>query len=129
MEDVRAQEEEAREEVDEAREETIKLAKMKEQYSEDIKQARIKELRERQAEISRDIKQLGGVEGADAAADSKTIVDRLEKRSKEIEQQLNEAERLQKENWEQTIQAINQSVQALQEEINKMTANLEDEEG
>ncbi len=119
------QEEKAREELSDAHEELVKLAQMKEQYSVDGIQTQIDALKKRQKEIKKDIKKLEGV-STDAAKDGTGgLVKNLEKESASLGKKISDLEGMPKENWAKAIEAINQSVANLEQQIATITQNLD----
>ncbi len=119
------QEEKAKDELSDAHEEMIKLAQMKEQYSVDGIQAQVDVLKKRQKAIKKDIKKLEDV-STDAAKDGTGgLVKSLEKESADLGKKISELESMPKENWAKAIEAINQSVANLEQQIATITQNLD----
>lgn len=122
---VLKQEEKAKEELTDAQEEMIKLAQMKEQYSVDGIRTQVDELKKRQKAIKKDIKKLEDV-STDAAKDGTGgLVKSLEKESADLSKKISELESMPKENWAQAIEAINQNVANLEQQIATITQNLD----
>lgn len=119
------QEEKAKESLSDAHEELIKLAEMKEQYSVDGVRAQVDELKKRQKAIKKDISKLEDV-STDAAKDGTGgLVKNLEKESAELGKKISNLEAMPKENWAEAIEAINQSVANLEQQIATITQNID----
>src|SRR6056297_2316344 len=85
LEDVQHQEKKARSAVEDAREETVELANVKEQYSLDRVKAQIKELEKEQKAIDKDIKSLKNIETESAVGATEGTLKNLENQSKSID--------------------------------------------
>lgn len=121
------QEQEAREELQEVQAELIKLADMKEQYSVDSKKAQLKEMRERLDDVDEELKKLRAVaesENSAVKASAKDGIAALEKEDKRLHEQIAKLEAMPKENWAASVEAINVSIKQLEEEVNKIMANV-----
>ncbi|HAD98619.1 MAG TPA: hypothetical protein DCG19_14505 [Cryomorphaceae bacterium] len=128
---VRSQEDKANSSLQDAHEEMLALAKMKEQYSKDSKEKRLQELRDRADDIQEDIDRLEEVSASNNSAvqaNVKTSISSLKNDKADIETQIDAVEKVEKENWASAIETINVSVKNLEEELKKITANLPAEE-
>ncbi|MEQ9263421.1 MAG: hypothetical protein RLP14_09695 [Owenweeksia sp.] len=128
---VRTQEDKADASLKDAHEEMLALAKIKEQYSEDSKEKRLNDLKDRVDKIQDDIDKLEDVSGNDNSAvegNVKTAISSLKNDKADVEKQIAAVEKLDKENWSSAIEQINTSVKHLEEELAKITANLPEEE-
>ncbi|MGB6036578.1 MAG: hypothetical protein WBG42_09955, partial [Cryomorphaceae bacterium] len=77
LEDVQKQEEKARADLMDAKEEMVELAEAKEEYSVDSRDQEIKELENRQKTIKKDIKNIKNVESESLASGKETMIDEL----------------------------------------------------
>ncbi|MGB0175598.1 MAG: hypothetical protein ACPF9D_00440 [Owenweeksia sp.] len=128
---VRSQENKAQASLKDAHEEMLALARVKEQYSKDSKQKRLSDLRDRADKIQDDIDKLETVSADNNSAvqaNVKTSISSLKNDKADVEKQIAAVEKLEKENWASAIEEINVSVQRLEEELKKITANLPAEE-
>ena len=128
---VRSQEDKAHASLKDAHEEMLALAKIKEQYSKDSKEERLRELRDRTDDIQDDIDRLEEVSANNNSAvqaNVKTSISSLKNDKADVETQISAVEKLEKENWASAIEAINLSVKNLEEQLKKITANLPAEE-
>ncbi|WP_417610785.1 hypothetical protein [Owenweeksia hongkongensis] len=121
--DVLKQESKANEATVEAQQELIELAQMKEQYSVDGVKAEIKILKKEKSKIDKDIKSLEQVSESTAEA-TKGLLGDLKSKSASISKKIETLEAQPKENWSESIESINQSIQELQQEVNVITANI-----
>ena len=96
LEDVRDQEKKTMQEIDEAKAASIKLAEMKQKFSEDYKKARMEAIRKQIAEIDKDIDRLSGVTTSEAQSGTKGLVSDLKGRRKKLEQEMQQVEKLEK---------------------------------
>lgn len=124
LEDVRSQEKKARSAVEDAREETVELANIKEQYSEDRVKAKIKELEKEQKAVDKDIKSLKDITTESAVGSTEGTLKNLENQSKSIDKDIKKLKQEEAENWDEAIQRIEQDIESLNLEIGKITANL-----
>ncbi len=124
---VRAQEDKANSSLKDAHEEMLELARVKEQYSEDTKEQKLKDLRDRADAIQDDIDKLEEVSGNNNSAvegNVNTAITSLKNDKADVEKQIAAVEKMEKENWASAIELINTSVKRLEEELKKITANL-----
>ena len=121
--DVLRQESKANEATVEAQQELIELAQMKEQYSVDGVKAEIKILKKEKSKIDKDIKSLEQVSESTAEA-TKGLLGDLKSKSASISKKIETLEAQPKENWSESIESINQSIQELQKEVNVITSNI-----
>ncbi len=128
MADVKKQEDKAMDELLSAQEEMLELASMKEQYSEDHRDAEIKEMKKRMKAMDSDIKKLEGVKSSSAEGAAGNIAGGLKDDKKKLEQQIKKMESQPKENWAEAKEAINQQVKQLEQRVNSITASLENAE-
>ena len=98
--DIREQEAEALEEIAEAQEEATKLAEMKEKYSADKQESDLATLRQRKAEIEKDLNRLRNLQTDDAVGDTETLIQKLRAKSQEVDIMMAEIKKKPKENWE-----------------------------
>ncbi len=129
MADVRKQETKAMDELESAREELLKLADMKEQFSVDHRDAQIKALKERQKEIDKDIDRMKSVQTSSAQDDAGNIASSLEKQNKDLSREIKDYEAMTKESWATAKDSINQKIAGLESEVRRITANLRAAEG
>jgi chromosome segregation ATPase len=121
------QEEEAREELKEVQAELIKLADMKEQYSVDSKKAALKDMKKRLDEIDNELTKLKAVANSDNSAvkaSAKDGIAALEAEDKRLRAEITKLEAQPKENWATSVETINLSIKQLEEEVNKIMANV-----
>lgn len=123
--DVMGQEEKAMKSLREAQEEMVELAQMKEQYSVDGVKARIKELEKERSKIDKDIKKLEDVEHSTTAGATEGLVSDLKSKSKGIESKISDLKEQPKENWAKSIETINQEIKSLEQEVQRITANID----
>lgn len=123
--DMLKQEDKAQEELQDAQVAMIKLAQMKEQYSEDHKKQSIEELKKQQIKNEKDIDHLQDVTNENAQGTANSLISNLKKENKDIAEQIAKLENTQKENWSTSIEAINQRVKELEQEIAKINANID----
>lgn len=128
LEDVREQENKTLQEINEAKEASVKLAEMKQQFSEDYKVAKMNALKKQVKEIDKDIERLSGVTTSEAQSGTKGLVSDLKSRRQKLQKEMQDVERLEKENWEQTMTAINQEIESIKQLIQKITANLSEKQ-
>lgn len=128
LEDVREQENKTLQEINEAKEASVKLAEMKQQFSEDYKVAKMNALKKQVKEIDKDIERLSGVTTSEAQSGTKGLVGDLKSRRQKLQKEMQDVERLEKENWEQTMTAINQEIESIKQLIQKITANLSEKQ-
>ena len=122
--DVLKQESKANEATKTAQEELLELAQLKEQYSVDGVKAEIKRLEKEKSKIDKDIKSLEKVSHSSTAEATEGLVGDLKAKSAGIAQKIETLEAQPKENWAESIESINQSIQKLQQEVNVITANI-----
>ena len=122
---VLKQEQEAQEELKEAQEEMIELAQMKEKYSVDGVKAQIAELKKRQNKIGKDIDKLDDITTDSAQDDANSMVKNLKQESAMLGEKISALESLPKENWAEAIEAINQNVADLENQIKRITQNID----
>src|SRR5690606_15547898 len=125
LEDVRKQERKAISAVDDAREETVALAEIKEQYSLDRIKADIDRLEKEQKAAKKDIKSLRGMSTESAVGATEGTVKSLEKRSKAIDNEISALKSEQPETWGESVLRIEQDIESLKLEIRKITNNLQ----
>lgn len=125
LEDVRKQERKAISAVDDAREETVALAEIKEQYSQDRIKADIDRLEKEQKAAKKDIKSLRGMSTESAVGATEGTVKSLEKRSKAIDNEISALKSEQPETWGESVLRIEQDIESLKLEIRKITNNLQ----
>lgn len=123
LQDVQKQEESARKAIEDAREETVELAQVKTEYSEDKVTAAVDELEDEQKSIKKDLKKLKGIETESAVGTTEGTVKNLDKRSKEIDREINKLKSQKTENWEETVERIEQLTQSLRTEVDNIVAN------
>jgi chromosome segregation ATPase len=128
LEDVREQENKTLQEINEAKQASVKLAEMKQQFSEDYKVAKMNALKKQVKEIDKDIERLSGVTTSEAQSGTKGLVSDLKSRRQKLQKEMQDVERLEKENWEQTMTAINQEIESIKQLIQKITANLSEKQ-
>ena len=126
--DVLKQEAEALKATQEAQEELIELAQMKEQYSVDGVKAEIKLLEKEKSKIDKDIESLESVAHSTTADATEGLVGDLKAKSAGIAKKIETLEAQPKENWAESIETINQSIAKLQQEVNIITATLRTDE-
>lgn len=124
LEDVTKQESSARKAVEKAQEETVELAKVKEQYTIDRVKAKIKELEKEQKAVDKDIKSLKGIQTESAVGATEGTLNSLEKQSKSIDSKIKGLKQEQPENWDETIQQIRRDFESIYSKISQVTANL-----
>ncbi len=124
MADVRKQETKAMDELESAREELLKLADMKEQFSVDHRDAQIKALKKRQKEVGKDIDRMKSVQTTSAQDDAGNIASSLERENKTISKDIKDYEAMTKESWATAKDSINYKISALESEVRRITANL-----
>lgn len=122
---VLKQEQEARDELKEAQEEMIELAHMKEKYSVDGVKAEINELKKRQSKIKKDIERLDDITTDSAQDDANSMVKNLKRENTSLQEKISALESQSKENWAEAIQSINQNVEELENEIKRITQNID----
>jgi uncharacterized phage infection (PIP) family protein YhgE len=125
--DMQKQEEKAREQLKAAQEEMVELANMKEQYSVDNREAMIKKLEKQQKQIGKDIKSFEKVETSSAQGAASSAAESLEQKNKQIEKEIKDLKNGTKEKWEEARVAINDRVDRLRSEIDKITQGLEED--
>lgn len=124
IDDVRKQEDKALSAVEDAREESVELAELKVQYSEDRVKAEVEKLEDEQKMLEKDLKKLKGISTESAVGTTEGTVKNLEKRNKEIEKEIKDLKAQKTENWEESIEHIRELTRSLQTEISNITANL-----
>lgn len=124
LEDVTKQESTARKAVEKAQEETVELAKVKEQYTIDRVKAKIKELEKEQKAVDKDIKSLRGIQTESAMGATEGTLSNLEKQSKSIDKKIKDLKQERPENWDETIQQIRRDFESIYSKIAQVTANL-----
>lgn len=124
FEDVSKQENTARKAVEKAQEETVDLARMKEQYTIDRAKAEIKALEKEQKAADKDIKSLKGIQTESAVGTTEGTLNNLEKQSKAIDKKIKDLKQESPENWDETIQQIRQDFESIYSKISQITANL-----
>lgn len=125
VEDVRKQEDKATKAVEDAREESVALAELKVQYSEDRVKAEVEKLEEEQKMLEKDLKKLKGISTESAVGTTEGTVKNLERRNKEIEKEIKDLKSQKTENWDKSIEHIRELTRSLQTEISNITGNLE----
>lgn len=126
--DIREQEAEALEEIAEAREEATKLAEMKEKYSADKQESDLATLRQRKAEIEKDLNRLRNLQTDDAVGDTETLIQKLRAKSQEVDIMMAEIKKKPKENWEAAVDSIEKSIGQLKQEVARIMENVPDVE-
>lgn len=124
---MQKQEAKATEQLKSAREEMIELAEMKEKYSVDSRDMQIKALEKEQKQMKKDIKSLGSVQSESAIDASGEISGNLQTKQKGIADKISRLKATNQENWSSLRDSINQQTQRLQSQINRITANMENE--
>lgn len=119
------QEEAANKAVEEAEEAIVKLAEMKEQYSVDGIQAQVDLLKQGQKKIKKDISHLEKVSSDSGQDATKSAVKSLEKESAELSKKISELEAMPKENWQENILNIKETMENLKKQIAMVTQNLD----
>lgn len=126
--DIREQEAEALEEIAEAQEEATKLAEMKEKYSADKQESDLATLRQRKAEIEKDLNRLRNLQTDDAVGDTETLIQKLRAKSQEVDIMMAEIKKKPKENWEAAVDSIEISIGQLKQEVARIMDNVPDVE-
>ena len=127
LESVQKQEEKASAQLASAKEEMIELANMKEQYSEDHRDAQIKSLEAKQKQLKKDLKNLGNVESEGAKDAAEDISENLEKEQAENSKKITQLQNVKREDWSAVKQEIEKEIEALQQKIDAITKNLAEE--
>lgn len=127
LEDVRKQEKKAIDAVEDARDETVELAEIKEQYSQDRIKADINRLEKEQKNAKKDIKSLKGMSTESAVGATEGTANSLKKRSDEIDKEINALKAEQPEAWGESVIRIEDDIESLKLEIRKITNNIEQE--
>lgn len=124
LDDVKKQENRALNALEDAREESLKLANLKEQYSKDRIKAQIDELEKEQKDAKKDIKKLKGIATESAVGTTAGTLKTLENRSDKIDAEIKKLKSQQPENREESRREIQQDIDSLKREIQNITRNL-----
>lgn len=124
LQDITAQEEEARSELQELKEEMVKLAEMKEAYSVDSKEARMDEINDRKRAIRKDLNSIDDLTSENLDAGKAAMVNALKQEEKQIDEEMDALEKMEKEEWSSSVETINEKIEELSQQINMITANL-----
>lgn len=114
-------------EVESAQEAMIELANMKEQYSEDHRDAIIKALKTRDKALQQDVNRIKGIEAESAQGAANDMADNLKAERSSIQAQMSELEKVNRENWQSTRDSINREIEILNGHIARLTQSLADD--
>lgn len=120
LEDVNKQEQKARAALENAAEEAVELANLKEQYSGDKVKAEIERLEKELKTVNSDIKKLKGISTESAVGTTAGTLQNLENRNEEIEERIKALKKEQPENWETAKRRIQQHIDEAEGEVNKI---------
>lgn len=126
LEDVNKQEQKARAALENAAEEAVELANLKEQYSGDKVKAEIDRLEKEHKTINSDIKKLKGISTESAVGTTAGTLQNLENRNEEIEERIKALKKEQPENWENAKRSIQQHINEAESEVNKIVNYTQD---
>lgn len=130
LQQLQKQENEAREELQDVQAELQKLVNMKEQYSVDGKKAAISDAKDRLGDIDNEIGKLESVKGSEnsgASGAAKDGISSLKSEQQKLKTEISRMETMPKENWATSLESINQSIKALEMEVNKIMQNVKGE--
>ncbi len=131
LQQLQKQETETREELIEVQEELKKLVDMKEQYSVDGKKAAVADANDRLNDIDKEIDNLESVkksENSGASGAAKEGISSLKGEQQKLKTEISRMEAMPKENWAASLESINQSIKALEMEVNKIMQNVKNKE-
>jgi len=114
-------------EVESAQEAMIELATMKEQYSEDHRDAKIKALKTRDKALQQDVNRIKGIEAESAQGAAYDMADNLKAERSSIQAQMSELEKVNRENWQSTRDSINREIETLNGHIARLAQSLADD--
>jgi DNA repair exonuclease SbcCD ATPase subunit len=120
LEDVNKQEQKARAALENAEEEAVELANVKEQYSGDKVKVEIERLEKEHKTINSDIKKLKGITTESAVGTTAATLKNLENRNEEIEKRINSLKKEQPENWESAKRSIQKHIEEAESQVNKI---------
>lgn len=126
--EMRAQEEKTRDAVETAHEETIKLMEMKSEFSVDDRDRKLEQLAKKSEELQDDINNLEDVTSESGKSGAQGVISNLKKERKEIEKKIADLKKVEREDWTQLNQEVNQLIENLKAKINRLTENLPEEE-
>ena len=124
LDSMRKQQTKALTQLEDTREELLKLSTMKEQFSVDYRDARVKALESRQKQVNKDISSLKNIQSTGADEGKKDMLKNLETQNKNIDREISDLKKLKQENWATARDSINQRINELQSIVNTMTGNL-----
>jgi ABC-type transporter Mla subunit MlaD len=127
LEDVQKQEDKARSELMDAKEELVDLAEAKEEYSVDSKDKLIKEYQTRQKAIGSDIKNLKNLKSEKLMSNSESMIGDLEREDKQLVQKIDQLKKQKTENWESARDSIDTLISSLEQKIDQITSNIPEE--
>ncbi|SDK24821.1 hypothetical protein SAMN05421823_102244 [Catalinimonas alkaloidigena] len=127
--DVQENIEEAREATQEAEEETKEALASREQYYEDFRAQKVKELEDRSEKIDdrvKELKKISDKEGNTRASDDiKSAIDELQREKEDINQKIEEAKSIQETDWTSSYDELDKSIAQIEGEIDKLEQSLE----
>ena len=124
LESVRKQQSDVLVQLEDTREELLKLSTMKEQFSVDHRDARVKVLEKRRKQVNKDIANIKGVQSTGTESGKKEMIDGLEKQLKDIDREISDLKKLNKEDWAMERDTVITKINDLQMVVSRLTENL-----
>ncbi len=124
MEAVKKQQADVLTQLEDTRKELLKLSTMKEDFTVDHRDARVKVLEKRRKQVNKDIANIKGVQSTGTESGKKEMISGLEKQLKEIDKEISDLKKLKKEDWASARDSINTNINQLQRVVTEVTNNL-----
>ncbi len=126
--DVQGNVEEAREATQEAKDKTQKALDSRQQYTQDYRDQKAKELQDRSTKIDERIKELRKIAkdspNQEAVQNINTAIDALEKEKSDIGNRIEKVKAIQPQDWSTSYEEINQSVTRIEAQLDKLAESL-----
>ena len=126
MEAVKKQQADVLTQLEDTRKELLKLSTMKEDFTVDHRDARVKVLEKRRKQVNKDITNIKGVQSTGTESGKKEMISGLEKQLKEIDKEISDLKKLKKEDWASERDTVITKINDLQMAVSRMTENLDE---